>query len=461
MPKDVSVDDDPEFPFPGDYTPSGFTTQYIRLATLTKPQLSEHCKTFQLAYSGNKPALLDRLKNFSKDKTRWDSLIPGATNTHKGSRKPQEEKKGKPKTSTLRRESLFHGAAGVRIANAPVTERSKDLRTAEEKAAILPWAKHIVEQYPYKPNINRADANASIYISPPAVNAEPASQTQTAPSVPVHNSFNVPVANPPQTAMDLLAGFIAYVQHNQNILSSHPTSDVPLTAAPPLPSSTASESGSATTGNPAATDLDMSVSTSVPSSASNNETPTRTLALAGGRFITFRESDIPDPPAVSYASRMADLLLEWDDNWPNWRGTSSLTINGVPVPVIYWPTIYKYWKSNQWKGVKKHWFDWKILVRAMTATTLDQFWARFSVPGKNGQLQRMKYTPIIARLAEERHAENQRLSDLALRELTTEQLTYRRGSNYYVMKRPSMIANTYRRLKGLEVEDVDDDDVED
>jgi hypothetical protein len=31
MPKDVSVDDDPEFPFPGDYTPSGFTTQYIRL----------------------------------------------------------------------------------------------------------------------------------------------------------------------------------------------------------------------------------------------------------------------------------------------------------------------------------------------------------------------------------------------------------------------------------------------
>lgn len=67
------------------------------------------------------------------------SLIPGATNTHKGSRKPQEEKKGKAKTSTLRRESLFHGAAGVRIANAPVTERSKDLRTAEEKAAILPW----------------------------------------------------------------------------------------------------------------------------------------------------------------------------------------------------------------------------------------------------------------------------------------------------------------------------------
>ncbi|KAJ7830555.1 hypothetical protein B0H14DRAFT_3464696 [Mycena olivaceomarginata] len=39
-------------------------------------------------------------------------------------------------------------------------------------------------------------------------------------------------------------------------------------------------------------------------------------------------------------------------------------------------------------------------------------------------------------------------------------LTMLIGSNYYVMKRPSMIANTYRKLKGLEVEDVDDEDVE-
>jgi hypothetical protein len=31
MPKDISVDDDPEFPFPGEYTPNGFATQYIRL----------------------------------------------------------------------------------------------------------------------------------------------------------------------------------------------------------------------------------------------------------------------------------------------------------------------------------------------------------------------------------------------------------------------------------------------
>jgi hypothetical protein len=41
----------------------------------------------------------------------------------------------------IRQEHLFQDADGVRVLNAPVTERSKDLRTAEEKAAILPWVR--------------------------------------------------------------------------------------------------------------------------------------------------------------------------------------------------------------------------------------------------------------------------------------------------------------------------------
>jgi hypothetical protein len=102
-----------------------------------------------------------RLEDFSKDKSRWercafvhhnqtlnlaasffcDRLIPGATNAHKGPRKPNEDKKTKPKISTIRREHLFQDADGVRVLNAPVKERSKDLCMAEEKAAILPWVR--------------------------------------------------------------------------------------------------------------------------------------------------------------------------------------------------------------------------------------------------------------------------------------------------------------------------------
>jgi hypothetical protein len=95
----------------------------------------------------------------------------------------------------------------------------------------------------------------------------------------------------------------------------------------------------------------------------------------------------------------------------------------------------------------------------MSATTREEFWARYSVPGKTGKLERMKYTPLLARLAEERKVENERLADLAVRELTTEQLTYRKGGQHYVMTKPAMIAAQYRKLKGLDA-DMDAEDIE-
>ncbi|KAF8131343.1 hypothetical protein K438DRAFT_1788304 [Mycena galopus ATCC 62051] len=162
MPKDVSDDVDPALPFPGQFGPNGFATQYIRLKQLKKAELSDHCKRFGLAYSGNMATLTARLEAFSHDKPHWDSLIPGSTNTHKGPRKSNEDRKTKPKTSAIRHENLFQGADGVRVANTPVTERSKDLRTAKDKEAIMPWARYIVTTYPYRPNARRSGTGASI-----------------------------------------------------------------------------------------------------------------------------------------------------------------------------------------------------------------------------------------------------------------------------------------------------------
>ncbi|KAJ6448838.1 hypothetical protein C8R45DRAFT_1224608 [Mycena sanguinolenta] len=410
MPKDVSVSVDPELPFPGDYGPNGFATQYIRLGKLTNPQLSEHCKTFKLAHTGNKAALTDRLKSFSKDRLRWDSLLPGATNTHKGARKPQDEKKTKPKTSTIRRENLFQGAEGVRIVNMPATERSKDLRTAEEKAAILPWAKRIVEQYPYKPAQNHPDTNGSLYVRPQAVHPE----AKSMPQLPCNG---VPVIG---------SNGVAPAYNDVEMTDAPPlpfTVSQPVTALPISPPTSTASSNSISSGN---TSTDGSAET-------QDDSPTRTLKLAGGKLITFHESDIPDPPAVSYASALETLLSEWDDNSSRWAGKSPLVINDTPVAIVYWPLVYKYWKVNQWKGIKKHWFDWKILVRAMTtAPNLVDFWTHYSTD-----------------------------KNLARSELTTEQLTYRKGGKMYVMTKASMIAAQYRRLKGLDLGDEDEDEDED
>lgn len=91
------------------------------------------------------------------------------------------------------------------------------------------------------------------------------------------------------------------------------------------------------------------------------------------------------------------------------------------------------------------------------SSSLNDFWARYSAPDKSGTLQRLKYTPLLAQLARERTAENARLAELAHQELTTEQLTYRKGGKRFVMTKPAMIAAHYRRLKGLQ-NDLDDED---
>ncbi|KAK7012769.1 hypothetical protein R3P38DRAFT_2641348 [Favolaschia claudopus] len=177
-----------------------------------------------------------------------------------------------------------------------------------------------------------------------------------------------------------------------------------------------------------------------------NSVRTRTLRLAGGRLLTFSESDVPDPPAISFAIRgVESLASEWDDSSPNWAGRSSLVINGVPVAVKYWPSVYKYWKTSQWDGTKKNWFDWK----APSASSMEAFWGKYSVPGRDGMPQRMKYTPLLNQLSQERKAEDNHIAAIAKQELSIEQLTYRKGGRQCVMKKASKIAARYRELKGL------------
>ncbi|KAF8209788.1 hypothetical protein K438DRAFT_1665923 [Mycena galopus ATCC 62051] len=447
MPKDVSDDVDPALPFPGQFGPNGFATQYIQLKQLKKAELSDHCKRFGLPYSGNMATLTARLEAFSHDKPRWDSLIPGSTNTHKGPRKSNEDRKTKPKTSAIRRENLFQGADGVRVANAPVTERSKDLRTAKDKEAIMPWARYIVTTYPYRPNAGRSGTGASMYINSPVHAA-----ASKAPGI--KTAATAIVSGPETSAADKIATQPQFVLPSPRSEAAVVPDAAPPISCPILSNSTAPPAGPA----PDAVDSPM---VSVSPDADGHETPSiRTLRLAGSKFVTFGESDIPDPPAVSYAKNFEDLLGVWNDKFPQWTGTSPLMIKNIPIPLVYYPLVYKYWKGTQWHGVKKVWFQWKILVQAMSRTTLDDFRAQYSVLDEHGILRRLKYTPLLKILELERKAEDEKLAALALIELTPEQLTYRKGSERIVMKKPAMIAAHYRKLTGLAAEDVDDEENE-
>ncbi|KAJ7901212.1 hypothetical protein B0H14DRAFT_2555986 [Mycena olivaceomarginata] len=448
MPKDIS--EDPALPFPGEYGPTGFATQYIRLKTLSKPQLSDHCKTFKLPYTGNMATLTNRLEDFSKDKSCWE--------------RPSETERGQENKAQDLDDMTGAFISGCRW----LTERSKDLCTAEEKAAILPWAQRIVSKYPYQPNPDNSNTNASIYLNPPVCATVPALDNDgTARSMPCAGSPQQTNGTPQNNqTTELPLDFIApHCRGDSHTVQPTPLPDRPsmnpdtrapvIDPATPIPPPSRSEwnSDASTT-----SDVPMVSPSSVDAGSNAAPLPTRILQLAGGKSVTFDESDIPDPPAVSYAKNIEDLLGVWNDNSPQWNGTSPLKIQNVPIPLVHYPLVYKYWKGSQWKGVKKVWFEWKILVQAMSRDTTDNFWARYSAPDKSGTLRHLKYTPLLKQLESERKAENQRLVDLALAELTPEQLTYRKGSTRVRMTKPAMIAAHYRKLKGLSMEDEEDEE---
>jgi hypothetical protein len=88
----------------------------------------------------------------------------------------------------------------------------------------------------------------------------------------------------------------------------------------------------------------------------------RSLVLGNGHCLQFTLDDVPDPPAVSFANDIPRLNGMWDDTTLHWSGESCLVIGGLPIPVVYWPDVYRYGKKDQWKGTKAKWFEWKVRV---------------------------------------------------------------------------------------------------
>ncbi|KAG1825453.1 uncharacterized protein BJ212DRAFT_1294889 [Suillus subaureus] len=95
------------------------------------------------------------------------------------------------------------------------------------------------------------------------------------------------------------------------------------------------------------------------------------LQLGDGTILQVDTSEIPDPPAISFAHDILHLNDMWDDHTEHWK-------------VEYWPLLYCYGKQQQWQGMKNKWNDYP-----------KQFWATFSAKGEH-----MKYTIIIQKLCD-------------------------------------------------------------
>jgi hypothetical protein len=180
--------------------------------------------------------------------------------------------------------------------------------------------------------------------------------------------------------------------------------------------------------------------------------------------LEFTEEDIPIPPAVSFAENLALLNQMWDDAPPHWQRNSVLIIRGVPVPIVYWKTIYSR-LHGEWKGLKSNWSLWKVssspfvifapdsyrfqmIVTRWRLSTEANFWKEFSDDNGN----RMTYTGVVKTLKANRVKQDEEIAACAKKEYGTqfsEIFVYRKNGALHVKTKPSEIAKQYRSLQNL------------
>lgn len=106
----------------------------------------------------------------------------------------------------------------------------------------------------------------------------------------------------------------------------------------------------------------LSAAISTPTPSTTFDPQLRMLSLGNGNSIALSLDSIPECPSVSFAKDIERLGTTWDDSHPMWSGTSPLHINGHPIALKYWPKIYRYTNSQQWKAVKGRYFEWKVYI---------------------------------------------------------------------------------------------------
>ncbi|KAI9456701.1 hypothetical protein BJY52DRAFT_1120951 [Lactarius psammicola] len=174
--------------------------------------------------------------------------------------------------------------------------------------------------------------------------------------------------------------------------------------------------------------------------------PLEYLQLGNGRSLCFSKQSVPDPPLVSFAKDLPRLARTWDDSSPEWSPSEAvLRIQGEPIALKHWPTVYRYGKPGQWSGTKKNWAHWRNIATSWQELTETGFWQKFTA--SNGQP--MSYTAICEALKEERMAADERLAKQAKDKYGdnfSATFEYRRGSEHIVRNKSSAIARHYRSL---------------
>ncbi|KAH9030283.1 hypothetical protein EDB84DRAFT_1439144 [Lactarius hengduanensis] len=176
--------------------------------------------------------------------------------------------------------------------------------------------------------------------------------------------------------------------------------------------------------------------------ASAPQGPLEYLQLGNGRPLCFSRQSVPDPPAISFAKDLPQLVRTWDDSSPAWCPSEAvLRIQGELIALKHWPAVYRYGKSGQWVGTKKNWANCTSPRAGMSSRRTDS--GRSSPPT-------MSYTAICEALKEEQHGRRSAAVAKQAKDKYGDRFgaafEYWRGGDHIVRNKSSAIARHYRSL---------------
>ncbi|KAJ4486413.1 hypothetical protein C8R41DRAFT_921285 [Lentinula lateritia] len=401
-----------------------FYATYRDLNSLKRTALIEICKKYSLTTQGNMQVLKEKIVGFSENKIRWQCLIPAARRAHRGVRdggitknKPKlkeattaaSAKVKKLKLSTVRRNELMglplDAPLGVQLFD---TNRSKDLRTLEQKNSLLRWAKMFCDKHPY---VTREELARRRKIKDEERARENA--TSTAKVAEYMHSMIEHVSNLRAEIQTLKTGF---PQPRSALCAQLPASHSIPSCSPPAPynaSSPAASPYTSLTANSILLSKDRSFdggllacvggaliptpfvdngvvavngssgsSTLLTNRPSSELEKVYVITIGFGKIVRFKESELSEPPSITFATNISRLDRVWDDERPNWDpedcGKRLLSINGIPIALRYWRGVFSGKKSSVWASLKKIWSEWKYVAERYRASSPVEFWKEFS-----------------------------------------------------------------------------------
>ncbi|KAL0564049.1 hypothetical protein V5O48_018008 [Marasmius crinis-equi] len=338
----------------------------------------------KLTASGNKAELQARLKEYSGNPNSWNLSQPGAHRAHKGSH--SGTKKTGLKGYKKRRAELIPEADPGKV------QRSKDTRSRVQKEEMVAWAKKFIRDHPQRPRSpKRLQEESNAFVSNRQISSQLTNIQQELKRLAVNPRLPTPILS--MSTVSPVANVHLPVPIPSNRLPIHTPS--PVLAVPvPSPASTTTPYATPPSSSPPPSSPPPSTPVISDSKDMSSALPTSTssvvhLTLYDGTTLSFRRSDVPPPPNLSFSDNIDLLARMWTDSHARFREEECpLKIQGRGIALKYWIDVYKRKErkgpdgkpiqDTRWKGTRGKWNKWKYIAERYNSSTPEDFWAEYS-----------------------------------------------------------------------------------